>query len=75
MVLEPANIFQAAIVANAVAIILAHNHPSGNPEPSPHDSEMALTVAEVGQMLGIRLLDSLVVGYESYTSLADQGVI
>jgi DNA repair protein RadC len=75
MIIEPSRIFQAAIVANAHAIILAHNHPSGNPKPSPHDTEMALEISELGQRLGIRVLDFLVVGYESYESLADQGVI
>lgn len=75
LALDPAKIFQAAIVANAVAIILAHNHPSGNPEPSPEDISLAQGISEIGDDIGIRVLDSLIVGYESYRSLADEGVI
>ena len=75
MALDPAKIFQAAIVANANAIILAHNHPSGNPTPSPDDTHVAIEMGELGQRLGIRVLDFLVVGYESYESLADEGII
>lgn len=75
MGVDPAKVFQAAIVANALAIILAHNHPSGNPEPSPEDLAIAQEIYSLGDRLGIRVLDFLVVGYESYTSLADQGLL
>ena len=74
-IVEPSNIFQAAIVANATGIILAHNHPSGNPLHSVQDVELFQAVHAAGSVLGIRVLDFLVVGYESYESFADIGLM
>ena len=58
---HPREVFQSAVMVGACALIVAHNHPSGDPSPSSEDREVAKRLAEAGKLLGIRLLDSLVV--------------
>ena len=67
----PRDIFKSAILANAVAIIVCHNHPSG--ELIPSDSDIALTkqIVEAGELLGIKVLDHLIVSNRGYRSLID----
>src|SRR5699024_6138706 len=59
-VYTPREIFKTAIIANSAAIVIAHNHPSGNPEPSNEDQQMAKRVQETGKLLGIQLLDCII---------------
>lgn len=59
---HPREIFKPAILANAVSILLAHNHPSGQPEPSGADIALTRQVREAGKVLGIELLDHLILG-------------
>jgi DNA repair protein RadC len=59
-------IFKTAILSNASAIILAHNHPSGDPEPSPEDKKLTCTLFECGDLLGIEILDHIVIGDNQY---------
>jgi DNA repair protein RadC len=68
-------IFQGALKANANAIIIAHNHPSGNLDPSPEDREMTRRIKEAGVLLEIRLLDSLILTSNSYTSFVENGYL
>jgi DNA repair protein RadC len=68
-------IFQAAIVANAPAIILVHNHPSGNLTESVQDVSLANNVKRAGDILGIKLLDSIIIADEGWLSLADKGLM
>ena len=56
--------FRGAILANATSIILAHNHPSGDTTPSPEDRTITRQMKEAGKLLGIRVLDHLVVGWD-----------
>lgn len=72
---HPRHVFQAALVANAAAIIVAHNHPSGDAEPSRDDLALTRRLAGAGELLGVRLLDHLIVGAAGYVSLADRGAI
>ena len=67
----PRDVFKSAILANAVAIIVCHNHPSGDLIPS--DSDIALTnqIVEAGELLGIKVLDHLIVSNQGYRSLRD----
>ena len=58
---HPREVFQPAVMVGAVALIVAHNHPSGDPRPSSEDRNVAKRLADAGQLIGIRLLDSLVV--------------
>ena len=57
---HPREVFKAALLSNAASVIIAHNHPSGDPEPSPEDPEVTRRLIEVGKLLGIELLDHLI---------------
>lgn len=70
---EPREVFKPAIRWSAAAVIVAHNHPSGDPEPSPMDRELTARLARAGVLLGIPLLDHLVIGHGRYVSLAARG--
>lgn len=58
----PREVFKAAILANAASVIVGHNHPSGDPTPSPEDIEVTKTLKEAGRLLGIEVLDHLIIG-------------
>lgn len=70
---HPREVFKAAILSNAASIILAHNHPSGDPVPSREDIEISRRIKESGELLGIELLDHLIIGYQSHHSLKSSG--
>jgi DNA repair protein RadC len=74
-VVEPRQIFKTAILANAAALILAHNHPSGNPEPSQEDIKITRQLAEAGEIMDIPVHDHLIITETDYTSLANRGVV
>ncbi len=65
-------LFREAIRTNAAAVILAHNHPSGDPSPSPDDVEITRHVAEAGRLLDIRLLDHVILAQGGYVSLKER---
>jgi DNA repair protein RadC len=64
-----AEIFRAAILSNAYAIVVAHNHPSGRLEPSSEDMSLTEIIAKAGEILGVALLDHVIVNGESFVSL------
>ena len=74
-IVHPREVFLPAVRASAAAILVAHNHPSGDPRPSPEDREVTRRLAEAGELLGIRLLDHLIVGETTYWSFADEGAL
>lgn len=61
-IVHPRDVFQRAILNNAASIILLHNHPSGNPEPSTEDIEVTKRLVDAGDLLGISILDHIIVG-------------
>lgn len=67
-------VFQKALLANAVNIILIHNHPSGDCTPSREDIEITKKLKEAGRILGVDVLDHLIIG-NTYCSLKDKGYI
>ena len=67
----PRDIFKSAILANAVAIIVCHNHPSGELVPSKNDIEITKQLIAAGELLGIKVLDHLIVSNQGYRSLRD----
>lgn len=69
-----AELFRAAIQRNGASIILAHNHPSGDPTPSPEDVALTRAAVEVGRMMDITVLDHLVIGRGSYVSMKDRNL-
>ena len=67
-------LFRDAVRLNAAALILVHNHPSGDPTPSPEDVHLTAEALAAGRLLDIDLLDHLVIGHDAYVSLRDRGV-
>ena len=65
-IVHPREVFKPAILANAAAVILAHNHPSGDPTPSIEDRKVTERLQLAGELLGIKVIDSLVFGDSSY---------
>lgn len=74
-VVRPREVFRHALLAGAPALILYHNHPSGDPAPSREDIQITRQLVEAGQLLGVRILDHLIVGIEGYASLRERGLI
>lgn len=72
--ISPREIFIEAMRNQAVSILLLHNHPSGNPDPSPEDITMTLRVREAGELLGIELLDHIIIGDRQAVSMREQGL-
>ena len=68
-------VFRAAIVECAAAVILVHNHPSGDPTPSPEDREVTRQLAEAGRILNIPILDHVVIGDARYVSFVEAGYL
>lgn len=68
-------IFKEAIKFNSPALIMVHNHPSGQPDPSPEDVAMSQIVHTAGKLLQIDVLDSIIIAHSGYTSLASQGTL
>jgi DNA repair protein RadC len=69
-----AEIFREAVKRNCAAIIVAHNHPSGDPAPSPEDILVTRRLVEAGEMLDIEVLDHIVIGQQRYVSLKERGL-
>jgi DNA repair protein RadC len=72
-IVHPREVFKPAIVASAAAIVVAHNHPSGIPDPSPEDTEFTRRLQKCGELLGIRLLDHVIVANGDFLSLKEAG--
>lgn len=73
---SPRDIFQRALLVNAHSIIVAHNHPSGEVEPSPEDIRITQRLTEAGKLMEIELIDHLIIGEEGkYYSFLENGVL
>lgn len=70
----PREVFQKALLANAVSIILMHNHPSGDCTPSRQDIEITKRLVEAGNLLGVDVLDHIIIG-DRYSSLKEKGYL
>jgi DNA repair protein RadC len=67
-------VFRDAIKRNSAAIIVAHNHPSGDPTPSPEDVVVTRQIVEAGKLLDIDVLDHLIMGRGRYVSMRERGM-
>ena len=72
---QPRDVFKAALLANAATVLVAHNHPSGDPTPSPDDHALTRRLVMAGQLLGIPVVDHIVVGATRWMSFRDQGLL
>ncbi|AIQ60456.1 RadC family protein [Paenibacillus borealis] len=72
-IVHPREVFRAAMKCSSAAIICAHNHPSGDPTPSPEDISLTSRLMQAGEIVGIDVLDHLVIGDSSFVSLKEKG--
>lgn len=72
---HPREVFRAAIVAGAMAVILVHNHPSGDPTPSAEDRALTEQLVAAGKLLDIPVHDHIVIGLGRYRSFAEAGLL
>ena len=73
---HPREILKAAIAGSAAAVVLVHNHPSGDPTPSAEDLALTRRLCQAGDLVGIKVLDHIVLGDGgSFRSLADEGLL
>jgi DNA repair protein RadC len=70
--IHPREVFRAAIVESAAGVILVHNHPSGDPTPSPEDRAVTRQLVRAGEAVGIPILDHVIVGEGIFVSMAEQ---
>lgn len=68
---DPKVVFSTALLAGATRIILAHNHPSGDPAPSPEDLDLTERLCEAGELLGIRVDDHVIIGGQEHQSIRE----
>ncbi len=72
---HPREVFKAAVRRNAASIVIAHNHPSGDPKPSAEDFAVIKRLVQAGEILGIKILDSIIVADDRYYSAVEQGTL
>jgi len=73
-IVHPREVYKPAVIIGAASIILAHNHPSGDPTPSREDIEITKHLIEAGRIMGIDILDHIIIG-DSYYSMKEKGMI
>jgi DNA repair protein RadC len=73
-VVRVGELFRDAVRLTAAGVILVHNHPSGDPTPSPDDLHLTAEAIAAGRLLDISLLDHLVIGHDAWVSMRDRGV-
>lgn len=74
-IVHPREFFKRGIELSCAAVIALHNHPSGDPYPSQQDHDISKRLNKCGEILGIRFLDSIIIGSESFYSFVDQGLM
>ena len=73
--MSPREVFRDALLRDASAIIIAHNHPSGDASPSRDDEAVTRRLGQAGDLIGVEVLDHMVIGHQRWTSLARRGVL
>ena len=74
-IVHPREVFAPVLKESAAAILFVHNHPSGDPTPSREDLDITQRLKQVGDIMGVRILDHIIIGNGDYVSLADQGML
>jgi DNA repair protein RadC len=74
-IVHPREVFRAAIKRSSASIVCVHNHPSGDPAPSPEDVEITMRLVEAGEIIGIDVLDHIIIGDQHFISLKEQGLM
>lgn len=73
-IVHPREVFKTALLSNAAALILVHQHPTGDPSPSSEDISITRRLKEAGDLLGIKVLDHIIIG-ETYMSFVERGLL
>lgn len=74
-IVHPREVFKTALLSNAAAILLLHNHPTGDPSPSNEDRSITRRLIECGQLIGIQILDHIIIGADGYISFVEEGLM
>jgi DNA repair protein RadC len=74
-IVHPREVFAPVVRESAAAVLFVHNHPSGDPTPSREDLEITARLRQVGELMGVRVLDHVIIGSGEYVSLADRGLL
>lgn len=74
-IVHPREVFKSALLSSAAALLLVHNHPTGDPSPSQEDMVITKRLVEVGELIGIRVLDHIIVGDGGFVSFVERGLI
>jgi len=74
-IVHPREVYKEAISAHAASVILVHNHPSGDPEPSPDDIKLTKRLVEAGKLMGISVLDHIIVTDQNHLSMRSRGLL
>ncbi len=73
--IHPREVLRPALLDNAVALLIAHNHPSGNTDPSPEDRQVTTRLCNAAEIMGIRILDHIIFSRTGYTSFLEKGIM
>ncbi len=74
-IVHPREVFKTALLSSAAAVILVHQHPTGDPAPSGEDIAITRRLKEAGEILGIKILDHCIIGQDSYISFVERGLL
>lgn len=74
-IVHPREVFKTLILSNAASFLVAHNHPSGDTNPSGEDIKVTKILKECGKIFGIELLDHIIIGEKKYLSFAEEGIL
>jgi DNA repair protein RadC len=75
-IVNPRDVFRAALLGHAASIVVGHNHPSGDPTPSPDDVALTRRIVQAGELIGIEVADHIVIGHDGrYFSFKEAGVM
>jgi DNA repair protein RadC len=74
-IVHPREVYKPALATSSAAIVIAHNHPSGDPSPSREDREVTRALAEAGRLLDVPLHDHVIIGADAYFSFRDAGLL
>lgn len=74
-IVHPREVFKTACLSNAAALILIHQHPTGDPSPSSEDIAITRRLKEAGEIMGIKILDHIIIGQDEYLSFVERGLL
>lgn len=74
-IVHPREVFKTALLSNAAAVLLIHQHPTGDPSPSAEDIAITRRLKEAGEILGLKVLDHIIIGQDEYLSFVERGLL